>query len=158
MLCVAIVSYRVPDSNPSIFIDRNTGGKNFRLLLPPILTVVLHDDVFPQEKYKTVPDEVWLKWVAENGHIIVTGDKATTRDPLFLKRLVETKVYCFVLLGLNGASPEGRAGCILSSLEKIKELLASSPPPALWKIAKDNRTANRCDHEKILQKMYANRR
>ena len=142
---------------PPIFIDRNTGGKTFRPLLPASLRVVLHDEVFP-ELNKIIADEVLLKWAAENGHIVVTGDKATTRNPLFLKQLVESNAYCFILYGLNGASPEGKAGCILASLDKIKELLTSSPPPAIWRIATDNRTANKCDHQTILQKMYANQR
>ena len=118
---------------------------------------MLHDDVF-KDTNKVVADEVLLEWAAKNGHIVITGDKATTRNPLFLKQLVESKAYCFILYGLNGASPQGKAGCILAALDTIKELLVTSPPPALWKIAVDNRTANRCDHEKILKKMYSNRR
>jgi hypothetical protein len=147
----------VDNDNPSIFIDRNTGGKSFRPLLPASLKVILHDDIF-RNPNKVVTDEALLKWAAENGHIVITGDKATTRNPLFLKQLVESKAYCFVLYGLNGASPQGKAGCILASLDKIKELLASRPPPALWRIGIDNRTATRCDHEKTLQKMHSNRR
>jgi hypothetical protein len=90
--------------------------------------------------------------------VIVTGDKDVTHRLLFLKQLVASKAYVFILYGLNGASPQGKAGCVLSSIDKITELMKSGEPPALWKIGKDNRTAHRCDHEKILAKMYANRR
>jgi predicted nuclease of predicted toxin-antitoxin system len=139
----------------SIFIDRNSGGKTFREILTSAgLTVVLHDDIFKND----TADEIWLKEVAARGHIVVTGDKDVTRRILFLKQLVASKAYVFILYGLNGASPQGKAGCVLSATDKITELLKSGEPPALWKIANDNRSANRCDHDKILAKMYANRR
>jgi predicted nuclease of predicted toxin-antitoxin system len=145
----------VPNFHYSIFIDRNSGGKTFRDILTSTgITVVLHDDLFD----KNTPDEVWLKEVVAHGHIVVTGDKDVTHRILFLKQLVASKAYVFILYGLNGASPQGKAGCVLSALDKIAELLKSGEPPALWKIGKDNRVANRCDHEKILARMYANRR
>jgi F420-dependent methylenetetrahydromethanopterin dehydrogenase len=134
----------------SIFIDRNSGGKTFRdILISAEIKVVLHDDIFQ----KNTPDEVWLKEVASRGYIVVTGDKDVTHRILFLKQLVASKAYVFILYGLNGASPQGKAGCVLSALDKISELLKSGEPPALWKIGVDNRVANRCDHEKIIDKM-----
>ncbi len=89
---------------------------------------------------------------------MITGDKDVTRRFLFLNQLKKSKAFVFVLYGLNGASPQGKADCILSAMGKIKELISSETPPALWKIAKDNKTANRCDHEHILRRMYANHR
>jgi hypothetical protein len=118
------------------------------------MKVVLHDELFNQ----TTSDPDWLKKVAELGYIMVTGDKQITRQLLFLKQLSKSKAFVFVLHGLNGASPQGKAGCILSAMDKIRELVAAETPPALWKIAKDNRTAHKCDYEQILQRMYSNRR
>jgi hypothetical protein len=139
----------------SIFIDRNSGGKNFRAILTAAgLKVVLHDDIFKND----TPDEVWLKEVAARGHIVVTGDKDVTRRILFLKQLAVSKAYVFILLGINGGSSQARAGCVLSAIDKMNELMKSGEPPALWKIGKDNRSANRCDHDKVLAKMYSNRR
>jgi predicted nuclease of predicted toxin-antitoxin system len=139
----------------TIFIDRNSGGKTFRDILTSAgIKVVLHDEIFKND----TPDEVWLKEISARGYIVVTGDKDVTRRILFLKQLAASKAYVFVLLGINGASSQGRAGCVLLALDKITELMKSGEPPALWKIGKDNRTANRCDHEKVLAKMYANRR
>jgi hypothetical protein len=138
----------------SIFIDRNSGGKAFRdILVSAELKVVLHDDIFDHKTH----DDVWLKKVASLGHIIVTGDKDVTHRLLFLKQLSESRAYVFILYGLNGASPQGKANCVLSALAKIAELMESSPAPVLWKIGIDNRTANKCDHAKIIKKMYANR-
>jgi predicted nuclease of predicted toxin-antitoxin system len=145
----------VHNFHQSIFIDRNSGGKTFRDIVASAgIKIVLHDDIFKND----TPDEEWLKEVAALGHVVVTGDKDVTHRLLFLKQLVASKAYVFILHGLNGASPQGKAGCVLSSIDKITELMKSGEPPALWKIGKDNRTAHRCDHEKILAKMYANRR
>ena len=143
----------MPNFPRTIFIDRNSGGKTFRdILVSAGITVILHDDLFNSQ----TPDEVWLKEVAAREYIVVTGDKDVTRRLLFLKQLVESRAYVFILYGLNGVSRQGKADCVLSALDKITELMKSGEPPALWKIGKDNRVANKCDHEKIIRRMYAN--
>ena len=118
------------------------------------MKVVLHDELFTQK----TSDSDWLKTVSDLGYIMVTGDKQVTRQPLFLKQLSKSNAFVFVLLGLNGASPQGKAGCILSAMDKIKELITAEKPPGLWKISKDSKGAAKCDHEQILKKMYAHRR
>jgi hypothetical protein len=144
----------VPDSIPPVFIDRNSGGRTFRKILESAgIKVVLHDELFSQ----TTSDPAWLKKVANLGYIMVTGDKQTTRQLLFLKQLSDSNAFVFILYGLNGASPQGKAGCILSAMDKIRRLMETEKPPGIWKIAKDNQSAQKCDHEQILQRMYARR-
>lgn len=145
----------MPESTLSFFIDRNSGGRTFREILKAAgLNVVLHDDLFE----KTTHDEEWLKKVSELGHVVITGDKDVIRRVLFLKQLATSRAYVFILYGLNGASPQGKAGCILTAMDKIRELIKSHEPPALWKISKDNHSVTRCDHEKIIHDMHKNRR
>lgn len=137
----------MPEKYPPIFIDRNSGGRTFRDFLTSAgLKVVLHDEIFPQN----TEDESWLEKGSALGYIFVTGDKAITRRMLFLNQLANSRAYVFILFGLNGASPQGKAGCILSALDRMVELMKLSGPPALWKIGKNNHQANKCDHMAIL--------
>lgn len=138
----------------TLFIDRNSGGRIFRdLLTAQGLRVVLHDDEFPQ----AAADEDWLVAVGQKGWVIITGDNATTKSPLFLQRLAKSQAYVFVLLGLNGQTAEGKARCILDQYHRIATVVSAHKPPALWRIGKD-RTARAVEFESILQRMRRNRR
>jgi hypothetical protein len=119
---------------PVLFVDRNSGGRTFRdLLVGRGLKVVLHDEEFGQK----VPDEHWLAEVGRRGWVAITGDNATTSSPLFLQSLDDSKAFVFILKGLNGASAEGKATCIVEAYEKIERLIQSSKPPAVWRVGKD---------------------
>jgi PIN like domain len=137
-----------PDS-PTLFIDRNAGGRIFRdLLAAKGLNVVLHDDEFPQ----AAADEDWLAVVGQKGWVIVTGDKATTKSPLFLQQLAESQANVFVLLGLNGETAAGKADCILENYPRIVSLVKDHKPPALWRIGKQG-TVHAVDFHTVLQRM-----
>ena len=83
------MSASLPESL-TLFIDRNSGGRIFRdLLTAKGLRVVLHDDEFPQ----AAADEDWLPAVAQKGWIIITGDNATTKSPLFLQQLNDSQAH-----------------------------------------------------------------
>ncbi len=144
----------LPPESPTLFIDRNSGGRTFRDILTNAgLRVVLHDEEFPQ----TAADEDWLQAVGQKGWVIITGDKATTTSPLFLQRLSRSGALVFILLGLNGASAEGKAKCILELYPKIEDLISRAEPPAMWCISKQG-NVRFVDFRTILQKMARNRR
>lgn len=145
----------MPNREFSIFIDRNSGGKAFReKLILGWIKAVLHDDIFDQD----TPDDEWLKKVAELGYVVVTGDKRTLRDPMFLKHLSECNVFVFVLYGLNTGGTTDRASVILGAYSKIKEIVNSHSGPMLWTISKDNRECRLCDYKKVIHKMHRHRR
>ena len=138
----------------TLFIDRNSGGRIFRdLLTSQGLRVVLHDDEFPQ----VAADEDWLAAVGQKGWIIITGDNATTKSPLFLQQLAGSKAHVFILLGLNGQTAAGKAQVILDTYPSIVELVSGNAPPALWRIGKHG-VAHAVEFEAILQRMRQNRR
>ncbi len=146
-----------PDSAPraSIFIDRNSGGRIFRdILVAARLEVFLHDDLFDQN----TADHQWLKANADANRIIISGDLRMFRDLTFLRNLRDTNACVFVLRGLNGASREQKAGCILTALDLMLQIKAAATPPGLWAVHKDGRKAHRCDHEKILGRAHPNHR
>ena len=137
-----------PD-RPTIFIDRNSGGRSFKAAIEAKgIRVVLHDEVFARD----VPDEAWIAEVGKLGWIAVTGDNAITRSPLALHHLSRSKLFLFVLHGLNGATREGKAECILARYEKMAELVQSSQPPKVWRIGKDG-VARPFDFKKVLLRM-----
>lgn len=123
-------------SPPPIFIDRNSGGRAFRAIIESSgIRVVLHDDIFTPK----TEDPAWLAKVGESGWLIVTGDDATTRQPLFLFQLEASQAHVFVLLGLNGTSAEKKAACIVNAFPLMCRLAAEQPPPAVWRIGKDGK-------------------
>ena len=143
-----------PPERRKLFIDRNSGGRSFRACLAVAgLDVVLHDDEFPQ----TAADEDWMPAVGERQWIVITGDNATTSSPLFLQRLDASKTYVFVLLGLNGATPQGKADCILRTYETMLRLVRDKRAPAIWRIGKDG-VAREFDFRRTLNRMRRNRK
>jgi hypothetical protein len=139
---------------PTIFIDRNSGGRSFQSLLSAAgVRVVLHDQQFPTK----TADEDWLAVVGERGWLIVTGDNATTRSPLFVHRLAQSRAHVFVLLALNGLSAQAKAQCIIEALPRMRKLAAATEPPALWRFGKGH-SVTRFDHTNVLARMKKNRR
>lgn len=145
---------RLEASSPTIFIDRNSGGRSFQSFLTAAgVEVMLHDQQFPNK----TADEDWLAVIGELGWLIVTGDNATTRSPLFVHRLAQSRAHVFVLLALNGLSAESKAKCILDALPRMHELAKSTTPPMLWRFGKGGSVV--CfDHAKTLDRMKKNRR
>lgn len=119
---------------PVLFIDRNSGGRTFRALIEDKgISVTLHDDHFGS----LTDDTEWLRQVGEKGLIMITGDINISRTPLFLSTLARSVARVFILNGLNGASPEGKAQCIIASYERIVSICNANAGPLLWKINKD---------------------
>lgn len=139
---------------PTFFIDRNAGGHSFRDLLKASgLNVVLHDDEFP----RTAADQDWLLAVGSRNWIVVTGDKAITSSPLFLKRLAESRTFVFIVYRLNGATPEGKAQSILDASETMIRLTHQRVPPAVWRIGKDGKPRE-FDFRRVLAQRHRSRR
>lgn len=139
---------------PVLFIDRNSGGRTFRTLIENEgIAVKLHDEHFSA----TTDDSEWLKKVGERGWIMITGDAMVTRAPLFLLRLSQSTARVFILKGLNGASPEGKANCVISCYERIVSISQTRKAPLLWKINKDG-TRKEIDFRKHLERMKRHRR
>jgi hypothetical protein len=137
-----------------LFIDRNSGGRSFRALIEKHgIVVKLHDDHFSP----TTNDSEWLTEVGEQGWIVITGDAMVTRAPLFLLRLTQTKARVFILKGLNGATPEGKAQCVISSYERVVSICQTREAPLLWKFNKDG-TLREIDFRKHLANMKRHRR
>ena len=126
---------------PTIFIDRNSGGRTFRALIEAEgIEVILHSDVFRDD---TIADHAWLESVSEKGWIVVTGDQATSRSLLFLDQLNRTRTHVFILYMLNGASPEMKARHVIELYPWMTEKHASCEPPSLWRVTQNDR--NRVD-------------
>jgi hypothetical protein len=138
----------------AVFIDRNSGGRRFRLLIEQAgIEVHLHDEHFCQK----TEDPEWLARVGKSGWLLVSGDNEVTRQPLFLHQLAESEAHVFVMLALNGASPAGKAARIVSAYGKMCELAAAHAPPALWRIGKDG-VARAFDFRSTLERMKRGRK
>lgn len=143
-----------PLDRPTVFIDRNSGGRTFRdLVVEQGLPLVLHDDHFPP----TTADEDWLRAVGDRGWLVVTGDDAVTRSPLFLLNLNRTRSFVFILHGLNGSSRNGKAACVVKSYPLMVALSQKNTPPKLWRIGRDGK-AREFDFSNVLDQMKRGRR
>ncbi len=139
-------STNAPPSQPTVFIDRNSGGRAFKAILEGAgLTVVLHDDQFPPK----TPDEAWIQEVGQRGWLAVTGDNAITCSPIALHHIRHSRLHLFILLGLNGATADGKAQCIISASSQMQRLAATHGPPAVWRIGRDG-VARRVEFGQIL--------
>jgi hypothetical protein len=122
---------------PTLFIDRNSGGRIFRsLIVSNDFDVVLHDD-----HYKGIipSDPEWLRDISKLGWIMISGDMRTSRSPLFLAELAKSNARVFLLNGLNGESREGKAKCVIESYAAISRICEKFEAPFLWGITKDHR-------------------
>jgi hypothetical protein len=138
---------------PVLFIDRNSGGRTFRALIENHgIMVKLHDEHFST----TTDDSEWLRKVGQRGWIMITGDAMVTRTPLFLLRLTQTRARVFILKGLNGATPEGKAQCVISCYERIVSICQTRQTPLLWRINKDG-SQKEIDFRKHLANMKRRR-
>lgn len=118
----------------TLFVDRNTGGRNFRNLVTAAgIYVELHDDHFPQG----TKDHEWLHAVGERGWIVVTGDERTASSPIFLQELSRSAVHVFILRGLNSVTSEEKAKCLIQAFPKITALAAAGKPPDLHIFRRD---------------------
>jgi len=116
---------------PTLFIDRNSGGRTFRDLITKAgISVVLHDEHF---RDNTTPDEVWVKEIGDLGWIMVTGDGATMRSLLFLQALRRSTARVFFLNALNGATAEGKAQCIINAYDRMLKICSERAAPSFWR-------------------------
>jgi hypothetical protein len=135
-----------PPSQPTVFIDRNSGGRAFKALLERAgLTVVLHDEQFAPK----TTDEAWIQEVGQRGWLAVTGDNAITRSAIALHHIRHSRLHLFILHGLNGATADGKAQCIINASAQMQRLADAHVPPAIWRIGSDE-VARRFDFRPIL--------
>ena len=113
------------------FIDRDLGYRIFPDALEGAgLTVIRHDDVFDDP---TTPDTEWLRRVAREGWIAVSGNKDILRQPLEIAALRESGAIMLVIVGTHVPANQ-RARNFINTLPKIERLLEVMQPPAIAKI------------------------
>jgi len=121
---------------PTLFIDRNSGGRLFREILAKAdIKLVLHDEVFRDPK---TTDETWVKEIGLRRWIAITCDARTMKSPLFLSALKRSAARVFILEAMNGASAEGKAKCIIDAYDKIVEI-SRRDPPMFWRFNKQGK-------------------
>lgn len=117
------------------FTDRDLGYRIFPDALEAAgLRVVRHDDRFRDHK---TPDTVWLREVAEQGWVGVSGNQDILRQPLEIAAIREFRARLLIVVGTHVPAYE-RARNFLNTLPKIERLLASMDPPAIAKIYRPN--------------------
>ena len=133
-----------------LYIDRNTGGRSVKAVLAGETAARFHfhdDHLAP-----TAEDHEWLVFVSKKNYAVITGDNRTTRDPVFLGKLPAHPVHLFILLAMNGASPDGKAAIIRAAIPGIIEHIARHPRPAVWRIGKEGKFRS-FDFRETLTKM-----
>jgi PIN like domain len=121
---------------PTLFIDRNSGGRIFRELIEKEgIRVVLHDDCFKQD----TGDEVWLREISKRGWIMITCDADTLKSPLFLRNLKLSNGRVFLLNGLDGGTRQEKAKCVVDSYDTIIEVCRKREPPLFWRINREGK-------------------
>jgi hypothetical protein len=95
----------------------------------PEITVVAHDDVFPQD----TPDEDWLPLVGERQWILITKDQKIRKHPLQKRALLAARVRAFFFTGGNITGPE-MAEIVSAQLPSILKLAAATSAPFLARI------------------------
>ena len=112
------------------FVDRDLG----RRILPGALeragfAVERHDLHFEPD----TPDEVWIPHVAQQGWVIVSGDKRILRRPREVRALVESQARMLILVG-NHAPAGELAANLINTMPKIEKLLDELQPPAVVRV------------------------
>ncbi|MCY4647171.1 MAG: hypothetical protein OXE73_09880 [Gammaproteobacteria bacterium] len=112
------------------FVDRDLG----RRILPDALeraglAVERHDLHFAPD----TPDEVWIPRVAQQGWVIVSGDKRILRRPREVRALVESQARMLILVG-NHAPAAELAANLINTMPKIEKLLDEVQPPAVVRV------------------------
>lgn len=125
---------------PTLFIDRNSGGRTSKALIEAGLNVrvVLHDEVFKDPR---TPDHEWLAEVGARGWLTISCDKATMKDPLFLRAVQRSQARMFLLDGLLYASKEAKAGCVIACYDSMLSICAKREPPLFWHFNGNNQPA-----------------
>ena len=113
------------------FTDRDLGYRIFPDSLEGAgLQVVRHDDVFEDP---ATPDTEWLKRVASEGWIAISGNQDILRQPLEVAALRQSGAVMLIVVGTHVPAHE-RARNFINTLPKIERLLKTTNPPAVAKI------------------------
>ena len=113
------------------FTDRDLGYRIFPDALEEAgLTVIRHDDAF---RDPTTPDTEWLRRVANEGWIAITGNQDILRQPLEVAAIRESRAVMLVVVGTHVPAQE-RARNFINTLPKIERLLETMEPPAIAKV------------------------
>lgn len=114
---------------PTFFVDQNLRGV-FAVHLK--VKGGLRVEELASHLPPTVPDVVWLPFVAEKGWVAITVDQLR-EDPEELVALMVHGVKVFVLVGK--ASQEERAAMFLRKIKWIRRTIADNSEPFLARIS-----------------------
>lgn len=109
---------------PEVFVDRSLGRRKVPEALRTAdleVTVVVHDDVFPQD----TDDEVWLREAGRHGWIVLTKDEGIRWKRGAQRVIVDAGVRCFCLHPTRGMRAEDMAAVLVSALPRISNIAES---------------------------------
>jgi hypothetical protein len=125
-----------PEAAATFFVDRDTGG---RLLAVELrnrgYTVVLHDDVFPQD----TKDPFWIRSVAERGWLILTCDRNIARKEPERSLFGTAPTHTFILYALTQVKRTERIGLVLTVLPKLTKLVTEGARHGIYRVFSDGR-------------------
>ena len=117
--------------NRVYFTDRDLRYRIFPNALEEAgLSVVRHDDRF---RDPTTPDTGWLREVARQGWVAVSGNQDILRQPLEIAALRRFRARLLIVVGTHVPAHE-RARNFINTLPKIERLLDTMEAPAVAKI------------------------
>lgn len=118
--------------NRTVFVDRCLGGRRMKpSLVEAGWSVVLHDEVFPQD----APDVEWLPAVAAQGLVILTRDKQIRRRPDELVAILESGARV-VFVGFEG-SMRSYVSALLAGSHRLQQMFDAHDPPIAVKLHRD---------------------
>lgn len=107
----------------------------------PKSSVGLKEDFSGQHLFEDKEaDDVWLKFVGQQGWIVFTQDRKFHKagfEPE-LSAIKQYKVGCFYIWGAS-ASREEKALIFLKALNAIREAIQATPKPFIYEVAKTGR-------------------
>ncbi len=118
-----------------VFLDRTHGKRLGAILRGAGFNVHPIYEVYPNETHKSIADPVWLKLCAEQGWIVVTGDKRLETVPENRQAVIETKARVFLLQDSN-SPPEVWAAAVIVGSGKMEDILDANTGPFFVNIAK----------------------
>jgi predicted nuclease of predicted toxin-antitoxin system len=117
---------------PKFFVDRCLGKKVGIRLREIGVTVVFHDDQFPQ----TAKDSEWIPVVTASGWVILTKDKNIRRVGGEREDVLKAGARIFTLTSGN-MSGQQMADMFIRNIDEIERIANASTPPFVY-IVREN--------------------
>lgn len=89
-------------------------------------------DVFPLD----TKDPIWLREAGKQGWLVITRDKKIRTRPGERRAIAEHGVGCFILAYRQDLTKQEIAEIVLSALEDMEELFASTRRPFIYTVSK----------------------